>query len=388
MLNRPSRFEDIVGHDSLKQYFENHLRNHTLPQFLILEGPEGLGKTTFAKILAMGINCMGPSKPCHACESCKEITERVIQGNSDTENVRLFNMSYNGGKDAAKEVVTNLTFGLSASKTRAIILDEAHAMSEAAQDAFLVQTEYLPPGIHLILVTTNTYNLAATLRSRAVTVPLRPLKQADVFRLLKLEMERRALIIQGGDATVNLMAAWAEGKPRIALNLINGFSNHSRVSSEMVRDFIGYMDLDEILPLLRLLGGSMTHGLAYISEMQIDASILDTAIEALKIQKGQTSFKMSLDDAQRIKEAVATVTEATLVKFIYELAASPKITKSAVLAAFVKAHDSFERLFKPSPNVLKEELAQKSKLPPSEMETGAPKAPTLSDLLNNGDVVV
>jgi DNA polymerase III delta prime subunit len=389
MTNRPVKFEDIVGHNSLTQYFENHLKNRTLPQFLILEGPEGLGKTTFAKLLAMGVNCKSSDKrPCYTCASCKEVAQKVIVENIGTENVLLFNMSYNGGKEAAKEVVSNLTLGLSGHKTKVIILDEAHAMSEAAQDTFLVQTEYLPEGIHLILATTNTYNLAATLKSRAVTVHLHPLKQAEVLSLLKREVANKNLTIQGGDATLNLIAAWAEGKPRIALNLLEGFGNDSRISAETVRDFIGFIDLDEILPLIRLLCGSMTHGLAYISEMRIHDSILDTAIEILKIKKGQASYKMSFDDARKVREAVESVTELSLVKFIYELAAASKINKTALIAAFIKAHDAFDNLFKEDKGVLQEELSQKSKLLPTEIEASIKQAPTLSDLLNNGEVIV
>jgi DNA polymerase-3 subunit gamma/tau len=354
---------------------------------MILEGQEGLGKTTFAKLLAMGINCTGQHRPCYECASCKEIAQKVIIENAETENVRLFNMSINGGKEAAKEVVANLTFGLSSKRTKAIILDEAHSMSEAAQDTFLVQTEYLPSGIYLILVTTNTYNFAATLRSRAVTIHLHPLKHSDVFDLLKREANERNLTLQGGDATLNLIASWAEGKPRVALNLLSGFGNDSRISSEMVKDFIGYLDLDEVLPLIEFLGGSLTHGLAYISDMQVNESILDTAIEALKIKKGQASYKMSFDDAKRIKETMEKVSEASIAKFIYELASNNRITKNTVIAAFVKAHDSFDKLFDNDKGVLKEELAQKSRLLPTEIDEGAQNAPTLLELLANGDMI-
>jgi DNA polymerase III delta prime subunit len=387
MLSRPSTFNEIVGHKSLKQYFESHLHSNTLPQFLILEGPEGLGKTTFAKLIAMGVNCSANDKPCYMCESCKEVAQKVILENISTESVCLFNMSINGGKDAAKEVVSNLTLGLSARKTKVIILDEAHAMSEAAQDTFLVQTEYLPAGIHLILVTTNTYNLAATLRSRAVTIHLRPLKQAEVLQLLKREADARELTVQGGDATLNLVAAWAEGKPRIALNLLAGFGNNARVSAETVRDFIGYLEVEEVIPIFKFLNGSMTNGLTYIADMQIHDSILDMAIEALKLRKGQTSYKMSFDDVIKLKTMLAEVSEESLVKFIHELAAKPKVTKQSVMAAFIKAHDSFEKLLTHNKGILTEELAQKSKILPTEIDTGAQNAPTLDGLLANGDIV-
>ena len=78
-------------------------------------------------------------------------------------------MSINGGKDTAKEVEANLSLGLSGLDKKVIILDEAHDMSDAAQEAFLVSTEYLPKGVYLFMCTTDSLNLKATLKSRAFT---------------------------------------------------------------------------------------------------------------------------------------------------------------------------------------------------------------------------
>ena len=112
----------------------------TLPQFIILEGDEGLGKSSFAKILALEIMGRDP-----------QVLQRVINENKSTESVLLYNMSINGGKDTAKEVEANLSLGLSGLDKKVIILDEAHDMSDAAQEAFLVSTEYLPKGVYLFM---------------------------------------------------------------------------------------------------------------------------------------------------------------------------------------------------------------------------------------------
>lgn len=388
MPKRPERFDEIKGHPNLVEYFTSHLTQGTLPQFIILEGEEGLGKSSFAKLLAMGICCESEgAKPCYECSSCQEIKKRVIQENKETEMVKLFNMSINGGKDAAKEVVANLTLGISGIKKRVVILDEAHAMTEAAQDAFLVNTEYLVKGVHMILATTNTLNLAATLKSRAVTIRLNRLKQADLLSILRSEVISRYLTIQGGDATLNLIATWAEGKPRIALNLLGAFAPNSSVSASMVKEFIGFVDVDDVLPAIEYLGGSMTHGLAYVSEMKLSASMLDIMIEVLKIKKGQASYKLSRDEAVKVRKALVKVSEKALVKFIYGFAAMPKLSKAGMLAAFIKAHDSYDRLFESDPDVLNQEIAQKSATTPPELQQQRGAAPSMSSLLKSSAVI-
>ncbi len=59
------------------------------------------------------------------------------------------------------------------------------------------------------------------------------------------------------------------GKPRIAFNLIEGFSPGSAVSTSMVKEFIDYLDVEDVLPMLACLSGSMTQGLSVISEMKV-----------------------------------------------------------------------------------------------------------------------
>ena len=43
MLKRPHTFDDIIGHEVFKKYFIERIKRGTLPQFIVLEGPEGLG---------------------------------------------------------------------------------------------------------------------------------------------------------------------------------------------------------------------------------------------------------------------------------------------------------------------------------------------------------
>ena len=85
MPKKPTCFDDIVGHKNLVEFLKDHLAKGTLPQFIILEGDEGLGKSSFAKILALEIMSRDP-----------QVLQRVINENKSTESVLLYNMSING----------------------------------------------------------------------------------------------------------------------------------------------------------------------------------------------------------------------------------------------------------------------------------------------------
>lgn len=378
MAQKLHTFEEVVGHDNLITFLKDHIEHDTLPQFILFEGDEGLGKSSLAKLLAYYLT--GKSD---------NVSKRVIDENKSTEDVLLFNMSVNGGKDAAKEVEANLTLGLTDFTTKVVICDEAHGMSDAAQDVFLVSTEYLPKGVYLFMCTTDSQNLKPTLKSRAFTLHLNHIPQKDMVALLKRTVEERCLKIQSPTATLNMIAAWADGKPRIALNLLEGFSKGSVITQDMVKEFIDYMGVDDILPLVSCLGGSMTQGLSYISEMELNASLVPMLVEILKVATGHASFKVNYTDAHKIRDVMNTVPLDSLIKFIYIVAGQSKVTRSGVISAFLQSHREMQSILTPPERaeVIRAEMDAKREAPTTPLETGErPAAPSLDELLQEGDV--
>ncbi len=379
MPKKPTSFDDIVGHKNLIEFLRDHLSKGTLPQFIIFEGDEGLGKSSFAKLLALELMGRDP-----------QVLKRVIQENKSTENVLLYNMSINGGKDTAKEVEANLSLGLSGLDRKVIILDEAHDMSEAAQETFLVSTEYLPKGVYLFMCTTDSLNLKATLKSRAFTLHLQHLTQADMVSLLTRYVRDRGLRLQAEASTIQMIAAWADGKPRIALNLIEGFAPGSAVSSATIKEFIDYLSVDDVLPVLSCLSGSMTQGLSVISEMKLNGSFVPILVEILKVKSGMASFKLSLTDVHRIRAQLNGVSVETLTKFIYLVAALPKLSRTGLISAFLQSHTDRSFLSSPPPKteVLQSEMQQKLSAPTQDIaEASRPCAPSISELLQRGVVL-
>lgn len=379
MPKKPTSFDDIVGHKNLIEFLRDHLSKGTLPQFIIFEGDEGLGKSSFAKLLALELMGRDP-----------QVLKRVIQENKSTESVLLYNMSINGGKDTAKEVEANLSLGLSGLDRKVIILDEAHDMSEAAQETFLVSTEYLPKGVYLFMCTTDSLNLKATLKSRAFTLHLQHLTQADMVSLLTCYVRDRGLRLQAEASTIQMIAAWADGKPRIALNLIEGFAPGSAVSSATIKEFIDYLSVDDVLPVLSCLSGSMTQGLSVISEMKLNGSLVPILVEILKVKSGMASFKLSLTDVHRIRAQLNGVSVETLTKFIYLVAALPKLSRTGLISAFLQSHTDRSFLSSPPPKteVLQSEMQQKLSAPTQDIaEASRPCAPSISELLQRGVVL-
>ena len=376
MAKKLHQFSELVGHENLITFLKDHLEKGTLPQFILFEGDEGLGKSTLAKLLAYYLTGERP-----------EVAQRVIDENRATEDVLLYNMSINGGKDTAKDVETNLSLGLSNYPTKVIICDEAHGMSDAAQDVFLVSTEFLPKGVYLFMCTTDSQNLKPTLKSRAFTLHLNHLTNKEMTTLLARTAEERGLKIQAQAATLQMIAAWADGKPRVALNLLEGFAQGSAVSQDVVKELIDYLSVDDILPILTSFNSSMTQGLSYISEMKLNTSFVPLLVEILKIQTGAASFKVSYTDTHRVREALREVPADAILKFTYLVAGMQRHTRSGLISAYLQSHPGLTNILHPADTaeVIRSEMDAKFAAPAPEVEkVTMPAAPTLDDLLQKG----
>ena len=56
---RPETFENLVGQEFLVKTLTNAIKYKKIAHAFILTGVRGVGKTTTARIIAKGINCVG-----------------------------------------------------------------------------------------------------------------------------------------------------------------------------------------------------------------------------------------------------------------------------------------------------------------------------------------
>ena len=380
---RPKCFEDIIGHEWLVQYLQDNIAKGTLPHFLILEGAEGLGKTSLADIIALNLvyGLQDSSDKDYAYTN-------VICKNDSNAYIKRYKLSIDGGKDVAKDVLAEMHAAFTLDRPKVLICDECHGLSDAAQDVFLSETEFIEDGVYLIMLTTELTRLKPSLRSRAVPIHLHPLKQSDMVRLLRKEVINRDLKLQNQDVMLQLIAEWADNRPRTGLNILNAFASGSSVSMESIKGLIGSVDVKDVIPLISSLSGSMTYGLSIISEMQITPSLIDAVVECLKVKNSQPSYKIPMNDIGYIRDQLQEVELDQLVKFLFGLTKHTKLNKTAVINAYLGAHKYFEDVPKPdTSNTIEIEKQQRAAVVPDVTLRSIVKAPTLDDLLLSSDII-
>lgn len=382
-MRRPETFNDIKGHSWLVQYLKEHIARGTLHHFLILEGPEGLGKTSLADLIALSlVYGLEPS------EARSNAYREVVVKKGSNNNIKRFQCSEDGGKDAAKLIKDEMNTTFTVTGPKVIICDECHGLTDAAQDVFLAETEYIADNVYIIMLTTEVSKLKASLRSRAVPIHLSPLKHADMISVLRSEVRERNLTLQNEDAILSMIAEWAECKPRTGLNILSAFGNNSAVSMNAIRELIGYLDVKDVVPLLASLTGSMTFGLSYISEMTIDQSIVNLVIECLNVKTGNASYKIKMPDITYVRDQLKPVSVDQLVTFLFGITKHSKVSRTDIINAYISAHSSRENLVKADTrDALAVEDIQRADAQREIEHEGLAKAPTLDDLLLGSKII-
>ena len=136
------------------------------PHALLLEGPEGSGRRTFAREIAAALFCRGEHKPCGSCSQCRKVLE---QNHPDVE--------YHGGDgsrrsfhiDAIRQLRQNAWLLPGEAPCRVCVLCGAENMTDQAQNALLKILEEPPEHTVFILTAENRAMLLPTILSRVQT---------------------------------------------------------------------------------------------------------------------------------------------------------------------------------------------------------------------------
>ena len=152
------------------------------PHALLLEGPEGSGRRTFAREIAAALFCRGEHKPCGSCNQCRKVLER---NHPDVE--------YYGGDgsrrsfhiDTIRQLRQNAWLLPGEAPCRVCVLCGAENMTDQAQNALLKILEEPPEHTVFILTAENRSMLLPTILSRVQTIRLEPLTPAEILPVLR-----------------------------------------------------------------------------------------------------------------------------------------------------------------------------------------------------------
>ena len=262
---RPQTFGDLVGQGHVTDTLANAIRNDRVAHAYIFSGARGVGKTTAARILAKALNCVnGPTaEPCGVCASCTEIAAGT------SLDVIEIDAASNRGIDQIRELREMVRYAPAASRSKVVILDEAHMLTGEASNALLKTLEEPPDRVIFVMATTEPENLVDTIRSRSQHFHFRALTFAEITGRLEEIATKENLQIEPGALAV--IARMAEGSLRDALSLLEQARAYCGdiIPADQVRALLGVVPDDALEELVgAIAAGSADRALALVHTFQ------------------------------------------------------------------------------------------------------------------------
>ncbi len=272
---RPETFADLVGQDAMVRTLKNAFDADRIAQAFIMTGIRGTGKTTTARIIAKGMNCIGKdgqggptTDPCGVCEHCVAIME-----GRHVDVMEMDAASNTGVQNIRDAIIETVSYRAASARFKIFIIDEVHMLSTSAFNALLKTLEEPPAHVKFIFATTEIRKVPVTVLSRCQRFDLRRIEPEVMIALLrKISTAEGAEI---SDDALALITRAAEGSARDAESLLDQAISHGagETTADQVRAMLGLADRGRILDLFdMILRGEAAAALNELSSQYSDGA--------------------------------------------------------------------------------------------------------------------
>ena len=214
---RPQQFGEVIGQNHITTTLINAITKNRIGHAYLFVGPRGIGKTTLARILAKGLNCLASDQPnpepCDKCESCLDI----IAGNC--LDVMEIDGASNTSVDDIRELRENVKYAPARGRNKIYIIDEVHMLSKNAFNALLKTLEEPPAHVKFFFATTEPHKIPDTIISRCQRFDLRKIPSQLIRDHLGKILEKEG--VECAEKALRTIAAVAEGGMRDAESILD-----------------------------------------------------------------------------------------------------------------------------------------------------------------------
>ncbi|MDP1668015.1 DNA polymerase III subunit gamma/tau [Phaeovulum sp.] len=383
---RPATFADLIGQEAMVRTLRNAFATDRIAHAFILTGVRGVGKTTTARIVAKGLNCIGTdgtggptTEPCGLCEHCRAIAE-----GRHVDVLEMDAASRTGVADI-RDIIESVQYRSASARYKVYIIDEVHMLSNSAFNALLKTLEEPPPHVKFIFATTEIRKVPVTVLSRCQRFDLRRIEPEVMIAHLTSIAAREGAEI--APEALALITRAAEGSVRDAMSLLDQAIAHGagETGADQVRAMLGLADRGRVLDLFDMvLKGEAAAALAELGAQYADGADPVAVLRDLaEITHWVSVIKITPDAAEDPTVAAAerargqamanavpmralTRLWQMLLKALEEVSLAPNTMMAAEMALIRLTHVADL----PDPGTLMKRLRQGSAGGPAEAATG------------------
>ena len=175
------KLSEIAGNKRIVDYFARALARRQLGHAYLFSGPQGVGKTTLARLLCKTLLCKNPSDngPCDVCAAC----HKFESGNhADFHSFGADGLYFK--IEQIRQIIHLTSLKPVESDWKTFLLEDVDFMRDEAANAFLKVLEEPPGQTIFFLISERSEVLLPTIRSRCQNFEFQPLPPDEIQRWL------------------------------------------------------------------------------------------------------------------------------------------------------------------------------------------------------------
>jgi DNA polymerase-3 subunit gamma/tau len=249
---RPNSFDKIRAQEVFAEILTKSITTDQIAQAYILTGMRGIGKTSFARIIAQTVSCTNQSlvgKTIVPCEKCQNCTQYA---NNSHPDITEMDAASHTGIDDVRSIIDDGDYKPLLGKYKIYIVDEVHMLSKGAFNALLKIIEEPPPHLIFIFATTEIQKVPSTIISRCQRFDLKRFTIEQLIDLLKFVSEKEG--VHFDEDALKTIALKSEGSARDALSLLDqarmSIASSEKITAKTLSKITGAADINQVISIV------------------------------------------------------------------------------------------------------------------------------------------
>lgn len=232
---RPKTFDGMIGQEHITNILKAQMEvRDNIHHNYLLFWPRGTGKTSSARLIAKGLNCLNlqQGNPCNHCANCE-----LINNGTSLDYVEIDAASHTGVDNIREEIIDKALYPPTALKKKIYVIDEVHMLSKGAFNALLKTIEEPKNNVCFIFATTEIHKVPDTIISRCQVFNYRKVPNEAMINHLEKICQAEQLHYQ--ENALEIIANISEGCVRDAVKYVDQVSILWDLNEENVSRFLG-----------------------------------------------------------------------------------------------------------------------------------------------------